>query len=256
MINDYSFLIDSMTWSYSRIQAFQKCPYSFFVRYILGEDEDETFLASFGSFVHEIHRQVLTGVLPKEYAATYYLEHLHNEVFGSPPSAEVARNYIRGGYEYMSDFPSFDGEVVGVEKELFFYVEGYPFHGFADLITNDDGLILFDHKARNLKPFSGRKKPTKTDVELAEYYRQLYLYAIGIKKEYGEYPKELVFNCYRNQTMIRQKFDNESLSEAVRWAVGLIEEIRGCQNWNPDIDFFKCRNLCGLNDRCDYYDLM
>ena len=255
-MSDYSFLIDSMTWSYSRLQAFQKCPYSFFVHYILGEDEDDTFLASFGSFIHDIHRLVLTGELPKEDAALYYLTNLHDQVSGSPPSHDIARNYIRGGYEYMSSFPSFPGTIVSVEQELFFEVCGSPFHGFADLITDDHGLILYDHKARNLKPFSNRKRPTKMDIELAEYYRQLYLYAIGIKKEYGEYPKDLVFNCYRNRTMIRQPFEPEKLKEAEVWASALIQEIRSCKNWNPDIDYFKCRNLCGLGNRCDYYDLM
>ena len=255
-MNDYSFLIDSMTWSYSRLQSFQKCPYGFFVHYILGEDEDETFLASFGSFVHKIHQLILTGVLQKEDASLYYLTHLHDEVSGNPPSSEVARNYIRGGYEYMSSFPTFPGKTVSVEQELFFDINGYPFHGFADLVMEDNGLILYDHKSRNLKPFSNRKKPTKTDIELAEYYRQLYLYAIGIKKEYGEYPKELVFNCFRTRTMIRQPFDPDRLEEAKAWATNLIEEIRSCQNWNPDIDYFKCKNLCGLNDRCDYYDLI
>ena len=43
-MNDYSFLIDSMTWSYSRLQSYQKCPYGFFVHYILGEDEDADLL--------------------------------------------------------------------------------------------------------------------------------------------------------------------------------------------------------------------
>ena len=256
MMNNYSFLIDSMTWSYSRLQSFRKCPYGFFVHYILGEDEDDTFLASFGSFVHEIHQLVLTGILKKEDAALYYLEHLHDRVSGPPPSVDVARSYIRGGYEYMSAFPVFDGKVISVEKEMFFDVGGYPFHGFADLVTDDSGLILFDHKSRNLKPFSNRAKPTKTDVELSEYYRQLYLYSLGIKKEYGEYPKELVFNCYRSRSFIRQDFDPEKLSESVAWASGLIGEIRNCEDWIPDIDFFKCRNLCGLNDRCDYYDLI
>ena len=126
-MNDYSFLIDSMTWSYSRLQSFRKCPHGFFVHYILGEDEDETFLASFGSFVHEIHEKVLTGVLPQEYASLYYLEHLHDKVVGAPPSPEVARNYIRGGYEYMSDFPAFDGNM---KKALAFFADfGYNIQG-------------------------------------------------------------------------------------------------------------------------------
>ncbi len=256
-MNDYSFLIDQMTWSFSRLQSFQKCPYGFFVRYILGEDEDETFLASFGTFVHEIHRMVFSGVIDRKDAQDYYLENFRDAVVGPPPSKEVFASYYHGGYDYFANMPKFDGEIVGIEKEFFYDVGGYPFHGFADLITRtDSGLIIFDHKARNLKPFSTRKKPTKTDIELSEYYRQLYLYAEAVNQEFGEYPAELVFNCYRNRTMIRQPFSQDALDEAVAWSTGMIQEIRSCRNWNPDIDFFKCRNLCGLNDRCEYMELM
>ena len=254
-MNDYSFLIDSMTWSYSRLQSFGKCPYGFFVHYILGEEEEPTFLASYGSFVHKIHQLVLTGVLPKTDAASYFLENFRSEVCGTPPSPEVARNYLRDGYEYMSSFPSF-GKVLDVEKELSFEIDGYPFTGFTDLVTEDNGLVIYDHKARNLKPFSGRKKSTKTDLELSDYFRQLYLYSEGIAQTYGEYPKELVFNCYRSRTMIRQPFDPEQLEIAKAWASGLIQEIRSVSDWNPDMDFFKCKYLCGLYDRCDYYELM
>lgn len=256
-MNDYSFLIDQMVWSYSRLQSFQKCPHGFYVHYILEEDEDSTFLASFGSFVHEILELVLTGFLDRKDAAAYFIENFRDRVPESPPSKEVFSSYYKGAYNFLSSIPKFDGEIVGVEKELFFFIRGYKFHGFADLVTRtDSGLIIYDHKARNLKPFSGRKKPTKTDIELSEYYRQLYLYAEALHQLYGEYPAKLVFNCYRSQTMISQDFDPAALEEANDWAENLIGQIRACTSWNPDIDYFKCRNLCGLGDRCDYRELM
>lgn len=256
-MDDYSFLIDQMVWSFSRLQSFQKCPYGFYVHYILEEDEDSTFLASFGIFVHRIFELVLTGALDRRDAASYFLENFKENVPEPPPSSEVFASYYRGTYNSLLSIPRFDGEIVGVEKEVFFDVRGYPFHGYIDLVTKtDSGLVITDHKARNFKPFSNRKKPTKTDIELAEYYRQLYLYAEAIHQAYGEYPSELVFNCYRNGTRIVQKFSMDALTEAEDWAENLIREIRSCRNWNPDIDYFKCRNLCGLGDRCDYRELM
>ena len=256
-MNAYSFLIDQMVWSFSRLQTFQKCPYGFYVHYILEEDEDNTFLASFGSFVHRIHELVLTGQLGRSHAQEYFLTHFRQEVPEPPPSREVFSSYYRSTFDYLAAIPAFDGEIVGVEQEFFFDVGGHPFHGFADLVTKTpNGLVIYDHKARNLKPFSNRRKPTKTDIELKEYFRQLYLYALAIRQAYGEYPAELVFNCYRERLMIRQKFDEGALGEAVAWATDLIGQIRSCESWKPDIDFFKCRNLCGLNDRCDYKDLM
>ena len=153
--------------------------------------------------------------------------------------------------------PWLPGEIVGIEKEFYFDVLGHPFHGFADLITREnDGLVIYDHKAKALKPYSGRKKPTKTDLELSEYARQLYLYAEATKQSLGEYPKYLVFNCYRVQNFVRLDFDSRNLDETLRWADEMIQKIRTFDAWKPDIDYFKCRNLCGLNDRCDYYELM
>jgi len=245
-----------MTWSYSRLQAFQKCPHSFFVHYILGEEEDDTFLTSYGSFVHQIHQLVLSGFLNRGDAADYYIENFDDFVRGGIPK-EIFTSYYRGAYEYFRSMPVFDGEIVGIEKEFRFDIKGHPFHGFADLITREsDGLVIWDHKAKNLKPYSGRKKPTKTDIELDEYYRQLYLYAEAVRQAFGEYPVRLNFNCYRNQTQIKVPFHAEKMYDTVDWADRMIIKIRDFDQWNPDIDFFKCRYLCGLNDRCDYYDLM
>lgn len=255
-MNQYSLILDEMTWSYSRLKSFEKCPYGFFVHYILGEDEDDTFLSSYGSFIHEIHELVFNGILNRNDAATYYLDHFRDYVVGNPPPKTFS-GYYHGGFDYMSHFPRFEGEILAVEKHFDFDVNGNRFTGFADLITKTDkGLILFDHKAKNLKPFSGKKKPLKTDLELAEYYKQLYLYAHAMKQEYGEYPYELVFNCYKNRTMIHTPFIKEDMESALEWADNLIQKIRRTEDWLPDIDYFSCAYLCGLNDRCDYKELM
>ena len=256
-MENYSLILDQERWSYSRIQQFDKCPHSFFKHYICREDEDDTFLASYGTFIHQIHEMVFGKLLEKEDAPGFYLEYFDDYVIGRPPSPEIYRSYFRGGYEYFQNFPVFNGEVFKVEDDLEWDVLGNPFHGFADLIMKEDsGLVLYDHKAKGLKPYSGRKKPTKTDLELDDYSRQLYLYAEAIKQKYGEYPVRMVFNCYRIQQMIELNFYAEKLNEVLRWADERIKEIRRCIDWKPDIEFFKCRNLCGLNERCDYYDLM
>lgn len=245
-----------MVWSYSRLQAFQKCPHSFFAHYIEGEGEDPTFLASYGSFVHQVHELVFSGFVKRDEAADYYVENFGDFVSGSIPQ-DIFKSYYRGAYDYFRHMPVFPGDVIGIEKEFNFDIKGNPFHGFADLIMQEDsGIVLYDHKAKSLKPYSGRKKPTKTDIELDEYSRQLYVYAEAIKQWFGEYPSKLVFNCYRSQTQIKQDFCMDKLNATLDWCDEMIQKIRNYDKWNPDIDFFKCRYLCGLNDRCDYHDLM
>lgn len=51
----YEHIIDQMTWSYSRIKAFDDCPYRWFLKYIKCEPGSEMFFASYGSFMHELN---------------------------------------------------------------------------------------------------------------------------------------------------------------------------------------------------------
>lgn len=62
----YKPLIDDMTWSYSRIEAFNDCPYRFFLRYIKRHKETDKFYASFGSFMHKLLEQYYKGELKQE----------------------------------------------------------------------------------------------------------------------------------------------------------------------------------------------
>lgn len=256
MVSDFSFLISNMTWSYSRLKVFETCPYGFFLKYILEEDEDDTFLASYGRFVHEIHEKVYKGVLRRSDAAAYYLENFHSSVAWPPPSAEVLASYYRNGYTYFQNMFIPKGEITAVEQKVSFSVHGLPFRGAIDLITKTkEGLAITDHKARRLKPYSGRKKPTKADQELDDYFRQLYLYAEAVHQNYGVYPSLLNFNCYRNQVTISKRFAKKELDQVLSWAANLASQIMAQENWLPDIDYFKCKNLCGLGS-CDYRELM
>ena len=131
------------------------------------------------------------------------------------------------------------------------------FTGFVDLIYQDkDGaLCILDHKSRALKPRSGRKNPTKTDLELDDYLRQLYLYSIPISKLYGRYPDFLEFNCYRTDVRIKEPFQMEVLDHTKKWALDTIDAIRNEESWKPNIDFWRCKYLCPFHDSCEYAEM-
>lgn len=253
----YSLITSQMTWSYSRLSAFESCPYRFFMKYLLNCDEEPQFFSQFGSFVHEIHQLVFESLLSKTSAASYYVRNFDERVTAKAPSKQIFTSYFKGGLDYFKHMPEFDGSVLGIEKEFHFDVDGYPFVGFADLLTRtDQGLLLYDHKARALKPRSNKKKPTVSDQELDRYFRQLYLYSIPIKEEYGEYPKELIFNCYRGGYFIKEPFSIEKLENAKSWASGTIRDIIATQQWQPRLEFFKCKYLCGLENDCSYFSYL
>ena len=250
----YRPLIEEMTWSYSRIECFKMCPYKFFRRYILGEKEEPRFYASYGSFVHKLLEEYYTGKTAKEDLKTKFLFGFTSEVEGRRPPGNVVGDYIRAGLEYFDTFEPFPYKQLGVEKMVNFEIGGYPFVGFIDFLGEKDGdIYLVDHKSRKLKPRSKRAKPTVADRELDTMLRQLYIYSKAVRDEYGRFPKALCFNCFANKEFIVEPFREDDYQKALDWARESIEEILDAESWLPNKEFFKCTNLCGISDGCEYY---
>lgn len=113
---------------------------------------------------------------------------------------------------------------MAVEKRFDFKIDDRKFTGRLDFIGRDDdgSLVIIDHKSRLMKPRSKRKKPTKTDVELDDMLKQLYIYSLAVKDEYGEFPSKLCFNCFRNDTFIVEPFNDKAYKDAIDWALDTI----------------------------------
>lgn len=250
----YRPLIEEMTWSYSRIKSFESCPYAWFMKYILEEEEQPMFYASYGKFIHKLIERYYRGELSKEEMPTAFLLGFSSEVEGERPPEETVRKYITLGKEYCQNFEPFPFETKGVEQELHFNIDGFNFVAFVDYIGERDGkLAIIDHKSRDLKPRSGRKKPTVKDQELDDMLRQLYLYAYGVEQVYGERPDILCFNCFKNSQFIEEPFNKTASEEALEWAKKNIGEIMEADSFHPYIDYYPCRYLCGFHDQCCFY---
>lgn len=50
---NYAPLIDEMVWSYSRVRAFEDCPYRWYLKYIRHLRGKDMFFASYGTFMHK-----------------------------------------------------------------------------------------------------------------------------------------------------------------------------------------------------------
>lgn len=250
----YSNIISDFIWSYSRVQSFFSCRYQFFLKYIKGLRERPMFFSDYGGFVHQIMEQYLQGELDEQDLSLYYLTHFREAVGGQAPNKNIFQKYFEDGLRYLSN-PQFPYPTpLAVESRFSFSADGLPFVGIVDCLAEDSGqLILLDHKSRSLKPRSGRAKPTKADLELDEYLRQLYLYAIPVRERYGRFPDRLAFNCFRTGTLIQEPFQPERVEEVKAWAKGAVNTITENEDWSPDLDFWKCRYLCGLHDQCEYF---
>lgn len=249
----YKPLIDEMLWSYSRIESFNDCPYRFFLKYIKKYKDSDKFYASYGSFMHKLIEQFYNGELTKDEMFIKFLTDFSSEVKGVRPKDTTVQKYIEAGCEYLNGFSEFPFNMIAVEKRVEFTIGKYSFIGFIDYLGEKDGkLYIVDNKSRDLKPRSGRVKPTVKDMELDDMLKQLYIYSVAIEQEYGVLPEALCFNCFRTGVFIKEQFDKEKYEEAKQWALDSIERISHAEDFEPNRDFFSCFYICGVSDHCEY----
>lgn len=249
-------LIEDMTWSYSRIEAFNDCPYRFFLKYISRCEEVDKFYASYGSFIHKLIENYYRGILSKEDMVTEFLTGFSENVKGIRPKESIVQKYIKCGIDYLSGFEPFKYPMVDVEKRVDFEIDGLQFVGFIDYLGEKDGeYYIIDNKSRDLKPRSNRTKPTAKDKELDTMLRQLYIYSAAVKQEYGKFPKALCFNCFRTGVFIEESFKKEAYLEAIEWAKNSVKEIKEADEFYPNREFFSCFYICGVSDDCIFDEM-
>ena len=212
------------------------------------------FYSDFGSFIHALLASYYTGAKSKSQIIGDYITNFRSMVLGRAPSQAIWARFFNQGLTYLQAFEPFPEEILGVERKIDFHIGDQRFTGFIDLLLKGDrGLVVLDHKSHDLKPRSQRTKPTRSDRELDEYLRQLYLYSAAIMQLYGAYPAELVFNCYRTGVLIREPFSAAACDEAQKWALDSISEIENQTSWRPNLDYYYCNYICDCHDECEYY---
>lgn len=248
---EYSYLISLMTWSYSRLRAYEDCRYGFFLNYIEEEEEIKHFYAEYGSLIHRILERFYNGAVTKEQALSMFMTgfvlDLPDEV---KPS--TARNYYQQGKEYLSSLVMPKEKIVSIEERLNFKVGDYPFVGFVDLLLEDENdLIIQDHKSHILQ-----RRTKKQKEEFDSFARQLYLYSAGIEQKYGRLPYKIRFNCFRDGSVPEEMFDKNKYEETKQWALDTIGRIEQESKWEPSLEWFKCRYICGFSNSCEYNEMI
>ena len=246
-----------MKWSYTRLTTFEDCRYKFLLTYIHRQPRQPLFFSGYGTYMHKILEMYLRGELSRKQLVPYYTANFRRHVTERAPNAQVFRSYFEQGLRYLMtiDFPYPDP--VSTEHKVDFLIGDFRFTGIIDCVAKDNtGVVLVDHKSHPLKPYSGRIPPTKADVELSAYLRQLYLYAAAIKSQFHTYPSALVFNCFRTSSLIRVPFDEENMLNTCRWATDRICEIQQNEEWKPSPNYFRCKYLCDVHDHCEYYKML
>ena len=248
-------IFDGMTWSYSRVKCYDDCPYRWYLKYIFEVESKPMFYSSYGTFMHGLLEQYYKGEITQEEMRIKYLFGFRENVRGERPAADTVTKYLEQGLRFIDTIQPLPFKLLDTECRFELTLDGVPTVGFIDLIGEMDGeLYIVDHKSRDMKPRSTRKKPTAKDAELDDMLRQLYLYAGAVREIYGKFPKALCFNCFRNGNFIEEPFDERKYGEALDWLHRNIGYIREDDRFPPLPDFFACRWICDVKDECCYFE--
>lgn len=219
----------------------------FFLTYIKCLKTLDSSFGQWGTFGHTIFEKYYKKELDFYELSDYYAKNYYDIVnIKFPPNAYVDLNekYYNVGKNYFENFEGLydNSEILGIEQEVNLNIEGYEFTGFIDLILKDDkGIFIVDHKS---------KSKFATKKEKNEYLIQLYLYSIYIYEKYGKYPYKLVFNMFRENDIIEEKFDIKALENAKKWLKDTIDEIYNDMEFKANKNEFFCDYICGCRLNC------
>lgn len=258
MTEEDKFIVDTMTWSFSRLESFYTCPYAWRRTYIDCEPKVSNFFAEYGSCCHSILEEYEKGEIDIFDISNEYDRRFIEEITSDAPYnkySDIRQSYYDKGRTYFEEInlPLDEMEILGVEEKIKFELGGKPFMGIIDLRYRDkDGRMIFmDHKSANIT-FTKKNLVSKSSVEkMRKYEYQQYLYTIPFIEK-GETIDFLEWNFFNNQKIYRIPWNKTDYENAKSWALHTIELIEKEENWHPNPDYYYCRNLCDHRDFCIY----
>ena len=258
MTEDDKFIVDSFTWSFSRLESFYQCPYAWRRSYIECEPKCSNSFAEYGSCVHRILEEYEKGRLDVFDLSDEYEHRFTDEVVTDfPPNkyTDLRQSYFDKGQRYFEeiDLPLDEIEILGVEEKVNFELGGKPFIGFIDLRYRDkDGHMIFmDHKSASLS-WTKKGQVSKSSVKkMRKYEYQQYLYTIPFV-EAGEKVDYLEWNFFNDQRIYRIEWNETDFNNAKDWALHTIDLIKQEELWLPNNDWYFCHYLCDHRNFCEY----
>ena len=260
MTEEELFVMDTMTWSFSRLNSYYNCAYEWYLHYLECSKAENGFFGEYGSLIHKILEKYIKSELSLFDLNQYYEENFNKQIpHDAPPNkyVDIRQSYYDKGIEYLNniDLDLDRHEILGVEKEIHFKIEDKDFVGYIDLLVRDketEEIIIIDHKSASIKILKNGSISKSDQKHFLEFKRQLYLYSIPIVKEYGSVSK-LKWNMFKDQKWIEIPWKQEEYDEAIQWAKDTLKLIENESLWLPNQDYYYCNYLCGQrNNACEF----
>ena len=235
-------------WSFSKLQAYDTCPYMFRLNYIEHTEQEPNAFAQYGTFCHSLLEQHNKGeISAEELADKYILEYGNNITVPFPDiPPNMAERYMTAGLNYFRNYKGFAPyKVIGVEQDFEMTLDnGDIFKGIIDLILQnpyDNSYVIVDHKSKSeygmIKDFD-------------KYIKQLYIYSAYIKNTYGIYPDKLVFNMFRSGSFITEQFSLARFQKVMEWLYNTIDLINSAKDFPYKENEYFCQNVCSFRSIC------
>ena len=244
---------EGFTWSFSRISSFDQCPMAFKLTYLDEVEGHNNAFAEYGTLCHSCLEHYMKGKTPVFALAEEFEERYDEEVTGAWPPfpAGLGGKYFEQGMNFFENWEGIDEsvyEIVDAEKSFAVDVGGNTVVGVIDAVLRrrDNGhLVVWDWKS---KSYAQMKK------DLNEYRNQLYIYAMGCKHLYGEYPESIAFYLFREDKLVEEQFSEEALEKTRSWIIDTIERIKNASEYVVSPSGYFCKYICSVSDHCDAVD--
>ncbi len=241
----YKNKLDSMIWSYSRLQCFENCPQAFYLKYIeqIENNKSNSFFSDYGTFIHKILEQYYSYDLSLFELADKYKDEYNYNIRSMPPynNQKIADKYLEAGLSYFETFddPFNQYKIIGVEEHFTFEIDGYKFQGFIDLIAQKQNgdIIVIDHKTQSAP---------KIKKEKEKLFRQLYIYSRYVYEKYEKYPTKLLINLVREGKILEEEFNIDTYNSSLFWLTDTIKQI-----YNTD-GFAHKEKMCNSSYYCQW----
>lgn len=240
------FLLDGMTWSFSRLNSYDTCPRAFFLEYLECKEKSGNAFSEWGSLCHSLFERYYKGELECYQLLDAYVEEYDDAIKNKFPFPKMSTSYYHNGVEFFEQFEGdYEGyDVVGVEMPVRTKIAGRNFIGYIDLLLKkDDEYYIVDFKS---------KSKFESEEEKKHYAIQLYLYAQFVKDKFGKYPIGMEFNMFRARTKVKIQFTQEDMQFTMDWFTSTLKHIYDDEVFVEKPDEFFCKQLCSVSRFCKY----
>ena len=246
-----------MTWSFSRLHAWEQCPYAFYLKYIEQRDGESNYYAANGKCMHEVFEAILTNQIPLDECTQCYADK-YDLICETTKQSTMDSTYEKC-MDYLCTIDGIDlekYEILGVELKLDFNIGKYKFVGYADLVVKNKKsgeVILVDHKqATHFMKKDGT--PLKNQLEnFLAYRHQMYIYCKGLKDCFGIDVNKIIWHHFKdNGELTIIPFEADEYEETLQWAANTIEKIKKDKKFLNKRSYVLCSSLCDYRNDCEY----